>query len=98
MLVLVFSVSVVGFSISGFAFRVSVEGSGLESLGFRVQSSELKVLRVYHQPPEVNYFPFLAKLISAADSALGVESAGETNLCESLDVVDFWSLVVEFRV
>ena len=51
--------------------------------------------RVFHQQPEVNYFPrFSPQLISLERYTLSVYRAGEIDLFENLDIVHIRLLVV----
>ena len=50
-------------------------------------------LYLNHQPPDMNYIEILIKVDFPADSSFKLQSAGEINLCESLDIVRFWWLL-----
>ncbi len=58
---------------------------------FRVSGSGLKG---YHQPPEVNYWAVLTFGEIKQEVHAQVYHAGEIDVCENLDIVHFWWLVV----
>ena len=64
----------------------------MPGFGFRVSGSGLKG---YHQPPEVNYWAVLTFGEIKQEVHAQVYHAGEIDVCENLDIVHFWWLVVE---